>query len=139
MAGESVFLCHSSKDKTIVEPVDLALLEHDIDPWYDDWRLAGGSYFDDKILEGIKAASVVVVFAGNSGTGPWQKDEIAYALNKHKRTIPVLLKGVEEPPGFLANRHSIRLESAGDREGLRRLVLAIRGEAPGPPLERVSA
>jgi WD40 repeat protein len=135
---ESVFLCHSGADKDAVETLATKLRVEGFDVWLDTWNLVPGERFTPRILEALKRCSVIAVFLGPLGRGPWQNEEVDNAINTRARDgvriIPVLLPGATEDvaEGLLENRTWVKFESLEDQDACRRLIAGIRGVPPGP-------
>jgi len=93
-----VFLSHNSADKPAVLQIGSALQKAGLRSFLDIWHLQRGM--------------CCAVFLGPSPDGPWQNEELHYALNRAARTrddyrvIPVLLPGSDPArmDGFLALR-----------------------------------
>lgn len=142
---DSVFLCHNSADKTAVEAVANRLQNEGIEVWLDTWNLVPGERFTPKILEALKRCTVIAVFLGPLGRGPWQNEEVDSAFNSRAkegvRIIPVLLPGATEEAaeGLLQNRTWIKFEKSTDEyDPFRRFIAGIRGVAPGPPVATIA-
>src|SRR5688572_9859625 len=90
-----VLLAHSSRDKSSVHQIALALKRRRIRPWFDEWHLPPGRSFlveIEKVLPAIRAVAVIV---GPSGVGPWESLEMRLAITRFVQdglpVIPVLL------------------------------------------------
>ena len=76
-----VFMCHSSLDKDVVEPIGTYLSARGMEVWIDTWRMTPGDSLVQKIGEGIEAADRLVVFlSANSVDAPWVMKEMATGL-----------------------------------------------------------
>lgn len=134
---ESVFLCHSSADKDAVETLAVKLKAQGFEIWLDTWNLVPGERFTPKILQALKQCTVIAVFLGPLGRGPWQNEEVDSAINTRARDgvriIPVLLPGAAEEvaEGLLQNRTWVKFDkSLDDQDAFRRLIAGIRGVPP---------
>jgi hypothetical protein len=134
-----VFLSHSSSDKPSVMQIGVRLQEAGLRPFLDSWHLQRGTSFHPGLRDALDESRCCAVFIGPSGDGPWQNEELHYALNLAVRTrddyrvIPVLLPGCEpgRMDGFLALRTWVDFRSGlDDRAALDQLIATIRGEAP---------
>ena len=125
----SVFLSHSSQDKSFVRRLGKALADTGIRVWVDQAEIRGGDSFVDKIEEGLADMQYLVVVLSPSSTNSyWVKRELNYALvakveTQQGKVIPVLLETCEIPP-LLGDRHYIDFRE-DFRSGLRELLRAI--------------
>lgn len=80
-----IFLSHSSVDKPLVEQVAFELNNEGIDVWLDKWEIENGDLLDEKINEGIKDSSFVIVFlTPDSVKSSWVQKELNETINKEK-------------------------------------------------------
>jgi hypothetical protein len=136
-----VFLSYNSEDRDAVEKIAVCLADQfNLRPWFDKWQLIPGEPWLPHLERGLKAAAACAVFVGGSGKGPWQKRELAAALDRQVkkpafRVIPVLLPDApkKEPklPLFLAGNSWVRFLDTTDDNAFRLLECGIRGIAPG--------
>ena len=141
-----LFLSHNSQDKRLVREVALALKRRGFRPWLDQDDLVPAWSWLYLAEEAIKTCKAASVFVGESGFGPWQREEVRTLLTQAvKRSLPiilVLLPGATKPdlPLFRAEHTWVDLRTGVTPEGLDRLVWGITGEksrskkALGPPL-----
>ncbi len=132
-----VFLCHNSKDKSIIRQIATLLRERGIRPWFDEDQILGGDRWQDAMARGLREALVTAVFIGKQGWGDWQMEELQVALNqaagqRNHRVIPVLLPPLtqipNEFPTFLKTRHPLLLKKRVDENNIKDLVRSIRGK-----------
>lgn len=101
-----VFLCHNSQDHSAVKRIAEGLLERGILPWLDEWNLPPGVDIIRGLEAGMEKSKAAAVFVGESGMGPWHREEMAVLLSESvsigKKVIPVLLPGCEEVPAIPA-------------------------------------
>ena len=128
-----VFISYNSKDAKVASDLARRLKKAGLKVWLDAWTIRGGDHFDDKIEAGLEKSRSVAVLAGPGGFGPWQRREIARAVeDRHLRVIPVLL--AKPPRGSrtslaLAGLSRIDLTSGlDDKNGIRELVSAIKAK-----------
>lgn len=106
--------------------------------WKDNWELAGGDDWVERLPEAISRAHAMVIFVGPNGLGPWHKEKIKIGLQratKHRliRIIPVALPGCPEDmglPEYLDAKHYVNLRTL-DAWGIHLLCCAIVGARPG--------
>ena len=140
-----VFLSHSSADKPAVEELARRLAKEGIQAWLDKWHLIPGDAWQPAIEKALAESETCAVFAGPSGFGPWQNEEMHAAINQRVRdsgrrfrVIPVLLPRAQRAersslPIFLAATTWVEFrDSLDDEDAFHRLVCGIRGIEPGP-------
>ena len=134
-----VFLCHNTADSAQVEDIAKRLEKEQIKFWLDRFNLIPGERFTEKIEEALDACPSIAIFIGQTGRGPYQNEELQYAINvrgqKGTRIIPVLLPGTNPDmiTGLLKNFSEVRFRASLEEiEPFRGLVAGIRGI---PPLE----
>jgi hypothetical protein len=128
-----VFLCHNSRDKSVVKVIANQLKERGLRPWLDEWQLRPGLPWQRDLEEQIESIGSAAVFVGSDGIGPWQQEEIDALLQQFLRRqvpiIPVLLPGAStrpELPPFLANRMWIDFGRC-DPDPIEQLIWGISG------------
>jgi WD40 repeat protein len=140
-----VFLSYNRLDRRLVREVAKGLDDAGVRPWFDEWHLAPGDHWPEKLEAAVADSSALSVFVGPGGMGDWGREEIRLAREKAAsrpsfRLFPVLLPGVPEPfdpsllPPFLAAAPWVDLrDGPGDEVALASFVEAIRG---GPAVDR---
>lgn len=97
-----VFLCHNSIDKPVVKKIGLALMQHGVLPWLDEWDLPPGQPWQPLLEQQIERIGAAAVFVGPNAVGPWQQQELLGFLrafvDRRVPVIPVLLAGIPETP-----------------------------------------
>ncbi len=135
-----LFLSYNSHDREAVLKVRAHLPANEFDAFFDAEALDPGKPWIGVVDDAVRTASVVAVFLGRSGLGPWQMREMTFALDRQVRetgapklaVVPVLLPGcdVRDAPGLLITNTWIDLRAGLDLDalllGLRRAV----GKAP---------
>jgi hypothetical protein len=109
--GLSVFLSHSSADKSFVRglAVDLAALGHK--PWLDEWEISGGESIPTKIAEGIESSDVVLVVLSAASISSkwveneWQAKHWDEVSSRRVSVIPILLEDCEIPTLLKTKRY----------------------------------
>lgn len=140
-SSHAAFLSYNREDREAVEKVAVHLEDNaDLKPWFDRWTLVPGESRLGNLYRGLEASYCCAVFVGQSGKGPWEKQEISEAIqsqvsrNKY-RVIPVLLPEAAtrpELPHFFINTTWVDLRRGiDDDDALWRLECGIRGIAPG--------
>lgn len=98
----SVFLCHNSANKYLVEKIKTQVEERlprkekkKIKLWLDKEKLVGGDPLTPELKSAITEAKCMVVFVGDEGLGPTQTKELRFICLRCKegnlRVIPVIL------------------------------------------------
>lgn len=98
-----VFICHSSKDKPIIEALIEDLKKEKITYWVDAEQINFGDQITQKIEEGIKNSKYIIpCLSKNLNTSGWTKAEYGAILNAEFRgnseriVIPLKLDNCEE-------------------------------------------
>jgi hypothetical protein len=130
-----VFLSYNSDDRPVVDELAKKLESEGLAVWVDTKRLVSGEHWQNGIEKGIDRSSSVAVCIGPAEIGPWQKEEMQYALNREKadktfKVIPVLLPGAADKPELpfpLGNRHWVDFRNGFNADELQGLVRDIKG------------
>jgi hypothetical protein len=92
------FLSHNGRDKPAARGLAARLRDTGISVWLDEEQLRPGDEWQPGLQTGIRASKSIAVLIGEAGMGPWQDQEVQFALNLAVRdqrpVIPVLLPGV---------------------------------------------
>ena len=103
-----VFLSHSGEDTPHAKELARLLVPHGLDVWLDVERITPGDRWGEKIEQGLRQATALVVYVGKSGVRRWVDQEVRVALDRstkeqYFRLIPVLGPGSnpDELPLFL--------------------------------------
>ena len=142
-----VFLSYNSVDVEAVEQLAQRLSSANLTVWFDRWCISAGDDWQDELADGLARSDGCLVFVGPAGIGDWARQELKVALDRAAkrpgyRVVPVLLPGAGMPfdptvelPPFLRLRSWLDLRAGlGGDEVVRRLVEAVHGVAPGPPI-----
>src|SRR5215213_8610215 len=133
------FISYNSRDSEAVEELARRLEdEAGLLVWKDNWELAGGDDWIDRLPEAISQSRAMVVFVGPNGLGPWHKEEIKIGLQRAVkrgiiRVIPVALPGCPEDmglPEYLDAKHYVNLRTV-DAWEIHLLRCAVVGARPG--------
>ena len=89
--NRDVFVCHSSEDKDeIVRPLVEAFSESGISSWYDEAEIGWGDSIAEKVNEGLRISTYVIVVFSPSFMGKnWPKRELNAILNVEATTAEV--------------------------------------------------
>jgi WD40 repeat protein len=140
-----IFISHNSKDKPLIDPLVERLAEdYEIRSWLDKWDLRAAEAWAPAIQEALNSSNACAVVLGENGWGPYHLKEARRALelkeqNPNYKVIPLLLPGAKLQDSavlgdFFQRTHRVDFSNGiEDEEAFRRLVSAIRGEAPGLP------
>jgi hypothetical protein len=128
-----VFISYNSKDRKVASDLARRLTKAGLKVWLDAWTILGGDNFAEKIEAGLEKSRSVAVLVGPGGFGPWQRREIARAVeDRHMRVILVLLPQARpgsRTPLALAGLSRIDLRGGlDDKNGMRALVSAIKAK-----------
>lgn len=96
-----VFLCYNHEDRDAAIAIAEQLKERGVKPWIDEWELRPGITWLDALEEQIEMINSAAILVGQSGIGPWQKNEVHAILDtlgsKKRPVIPVLLLNGKRP------------------------------------------
>ena len=131
-----VFLCHNSEDKDAVIEIAEQLEERGLRPWLDEWELPPGLSWQLALEQQIEQIATAAVFVGESGLGPWQKQEIYAFLNEFVSrgcpVIPVILQSAPKRPAlpiFLKNNTWVDFRRQRP-DPMERLTWGVTGKKP---------
>src|SRR6516225_4865956 len=136
-----VFLSYNSADHGLVEDIALKLRDEGLEPFLDRWNLAPGTLWRSKLEKTLGSCKAVAVCVGPGEMGSWQQREVDVALDLQSKSvnfpvIPVLLPGCEPPLGFLRQLTWVDLRTQPLDQGIAILIKGVRGESPGPDLQK---
>ena len=133
-----VFLCHNSKDKSVVKDIALQLKQRGLRPWLDEWQLRPGLPWQRALEQQIDSIGAAAVFVGPDGMGPWQQMEqeafLREFVNRGCPVIPVILPGVQKQPDlpkFLKGMTWVDFRRSSPAP-LDQLIWGITGVNPNP-------
>ena len=144
-----LFISHNSLDKSLIDPIVQRLYaEFEIRSWLDKWDIPAEADWASVIERALRECSACAVFLGANGWGPHHLDEAKLAVERKRRhpdfkVIPILLPGasakdISALEDLFKRRHRVDFSNdINDEDAFRRLLSAIRGQAPGPPEETV--
>jgi hypothetical protein len=94
--AHDVFLCHSTKNKTVVDAVCTSLEGHGIRCWVAPRDIPVGANYGESIIDGINASQVmVVVLSSHSNASPHVQREVERAVSKGVIIIPLRIEDIE--------------------------------------------
>lgn len=140
-----IFISHNNVDKPLIGPLIERLYdEFEIRSWLDKWDLHASAEWEPAIRRALESCRACAVVLGANGWGAYHVAEARLALERRSRepdfpVIPVLLPGADQHEmavmgDFFQRTHRVDFSNGvADEEAFRRLVAAVRGEAPGPP------
>jgi hypothetical protein len=103
MDRPSVFLSHSSKDKSFVSRLATDLKSRGVPVWFDQWELRVGDSLTEKIEQGINQSGwLAVVLSKNSASSDWVQKELRAAQarelqDKNVFVLPIIIDDCEIP------------------------------------------
>jgi hypothetical protein len=106
---KSIFLCHSSADKSFVRQLAADLWELGVQVWLDEWELRPGDSLHGSIGRALEETKFVgVVLSPQAVRSKWVRKELNQALARETRSdatvvVPILYKTVRVPP-FLEDK-----------------------------------
>jgi WD40 repeat protein len=94
--GLDVFISYSRANADFARRLNEGLQVHGKSTWFDQESIAGGTDFQEEIYNGIESCdNFLFILSAYSIESAYCKDELAYALQHHKRVIPVLYDDIE--------------------------------------------
>jgi hypothetical protein len=134
-----VFLSHNSRDKPQVRRLAAQLLQAGILPWFDEWELKPGTFWQDFIYEQLGICKCAIVCIGSAEIDKWQKKEVHSLLdeqvNRNALVIPVFLPETPkdaQAPSFLKTMSWVDFRKP-EPPPLPHLLWAITGKRSGIP------
>jgi len=129
-----VFLCHAREDKPAVRLLYAQLINHNIEPWFDEENLLPGQDWEMEIASAVAASDVVAVCLSKTSTtkAGFVQKEIKYALDvadrQPDRTIYLIPLKLEECelPERLRSRQSV---DHFEETGFTRLLISLQRRA----------
>jgi hypothetical protein len=143
MNNPLIFLSHSGEDTPSARELAQLLRPAGVDVWLDVERLQPGDRWGQKIEDGLRQATAMVLYVGKSGVRHWVDQEVRVALDRSTkepdfRLIPVLGEGSnpDDLPLFLKQYQWLDLrEGWSNASELKRLIKgATRRHAEGVSL-----
>jgi hypothetical protein len=121
-----VFLSYASSDKSAARDIADALRKSGVSAWFDEWDLASGDSFKERIESAVVSSDYVLLLLSPAAVDSnWVQSEVNFALSRELkdraiRLVPVLIEDCEIP---WALRDRIYLDLRQNREsGINRLV-----------------
>lgn len=127
------FISYSSSHRPQVQEIADILNQRGCSCFFDQWYLNPGRCWMEELENSLNASRSVAVFVGPGEMRPWQKREVAFAIDRQARdprfpVIPVLLPGCDPPLGFLSQLTWIDLrQPAAKTSQIDRLARIIQG------------
>lgn len=145
MATESdIFISYATDTKPFAEQLAQALQQQGFHAWADFKDLRPGQVFRNELERALdNARSFLILVSPASRASAWQDAEWRAALVKvwsdsNKRMIPVVVGGAEPPP-FLRNWVSLRVDPAAEPQNWTRHVVNALRLAPDSSVQAPSA
>lgn len=92
-ASGHVFISYSHKDSEYTHRLAEEMEKHNLPVWIDD-RIDYGTRWPQVIQEKIDTCGAfVLVMSDNARLSDWVNNELTYAMGKHRKIFPLLLKG----------------------------------------------
>jgi hypothetical protein len=93
--AHDVFICHSSKDKTVADAVCSTLEHEGIRCWIAPRDVLAGLSYGEAIIEAINGAKVmIIVFSSSANASPQIEREIERAVNRNIRVVQFRIEDV---------------------------------------------
>lgn len=122
-----VFVSYSHQDEDSARALKSALARHGLDVWLTADEIRPGDKIVDRIRDGLRSASVVVLLVGTQPS-TWARNEWSQALqmiwdaDRKVPLVPIILPNAD-PPTFLRDQPHLRIhEDSGDWEDLAKVI-----------------
>lgn len=129
------FLSYSRVDQDFALKLAQELRSSGFHVWLDQLDIPKGARWDDEVEKALKNCDIfTVILTPASSQSHNVKDEIGYALDSHKRILPVLLKK-SEIPFRLRRLQYVDFTTRNFQEGVEdaKQLLGTIGQPPQPP------
>jgi TIR domain len=114
---KNVFISYSHRDKELATLVAKKLHAEAVPVWFDDWEIRPGDDIEAAINTGLDSSEAFVILVGaESNNGSWLRIEMALAMSKGKRIVPILTEKNAKPPFLLRHVSYLDLSDDQDRE-----------------------
>src|SRR5436309_2331029 len=119
-----IFLSHSSKDHTLVEPIRAQAHAIEVEVYLHELHSEPGASMSIKIKEAIKASqALVVLITPNTIPSPYVNQEIGFALGQGLPVIPLVTAGVgSEQLAMLEGTEYIEFDNNQPQHALTKLT-----------------
>jgi internalin A len=130
-----VFLCHSSKDKSLMNEIASDMKSKGIRYWLDQEQIETGDNIIDKITEGLlKSRNIAPCISAHQLRSGWSKNEYQSILGRvisgstKQRVLPLILDNTidDDIPLFLGN---LKFERYNEPEQYQRFISTIQRTA----------
>ena len=125
-----VFICHSSKDRTIANAICATLEQHKIRCWIAPRDVLPGMEYAGAIVEAIASTKLtVLVFSGNSNASPHVRREIERTVSHGIPVLPFRIEDVVPSPAleyFISDAHWLDAMTPPLEQHLGHLVGTVR-------------
>ena len=99
----NAFISHNTADKDMARLLAIALVEQDVNVWFDEWAIRPADSITGGIEKGLSEADIfVLVWSANTKTSNWVGSEISAYIrrrvdNQTLRIVPVMIDGTPLP------------------------------------------
>jgi hypothetical protein len=125
-----VFICHSSKDRTIANAICATLEQHRIRCWMAPRDILPGSDYAGSIIEAVSATRLtVLVFSDNSNQSPHVRREIERTVSRGIPILPFRVDEVVPSPSleyFISDAHWLDAVTPPLERHLKQLVRVVQ-------------
>lgn len=128
---KSVFLSHTSTDKSFVRKLAYDLEAHGIKYWLDEAEIRVGESLIEKIRQGLDDVDyVAAILSPSSIASPWVQRELDVAMNqeisgRQVKVLPIMYQNCELPGFLLGKFYADFTDEKNYPEALKRLVESI--------------
>lgn len=128
-----IFISYSRFDLEVVDRIVKTIEQNTgANCWVDLTGIESGSLFEDKIIQAIDNADVLLfMMSDQSLKSPWAKREVFYAEEKGKRVIPVSLDGKSLRGWAQFHFGNVNFIDASSKEQMEKLLSDLRSWTDG--------
>ena len=124
MSTGTIFFSYSRQDSDFVIHLAQSLREAGAEVWLDQLDIKPGSRWDKSIEQALfKSSILLVVLSKSSVESANVMDEVSYALEEHKRVVPILLEDCDIP--FRLRRLQFADFTKDRSDALKTLILSM--------------
>ena len=124
MSTGTIFFSYSRQDSDFVIHLAQSLREAGAEVWLDQLDIKPGSRWDKSIEQALfKSSILLVVLSKSSVESANVMDEVSYALEEHKRVVPILLEDCDIP--FRLRRLQFADFTKDGSDALKTLILSM--------------
>lgn len=142
--SHDVFISFSRKDQAIANAIYKELRKNNVSCFFDLVSIQGGEEYQKIIVESINKAKIfLIICTPNSMQSAWVRNELAFAQNRRKPIIPIVMDDVQLSDDILFQLGKLRylhIDSRNIEQGLNeleRILHHLLKQTEGKPTEDI--